>query len=196
MTRWQQFYQEDPRVLAAGHSHCAGYAAKCFQSKDNRKILDLGCGVGRDSVFLAASGFHVVSLDMARSGLDHARKRSAPQPLPLVQADARCLPCADASFDGVYCFGLLHEFTDPSADEDVDRVMSEILRVLCPNGMLVLAVLAGEPDQGMPHVRLFNEVIFDKATNGFTCMDKQVMSDIGCTGNSDYRIWRGAYVKQ
>jgi ubiquinone/menaquinone biosynthesis C-methylase UbiE len=113
-----------------------------------------------------------------------------------MQADAHQLPCSPSSFDGVYCFGLLHEFTGPSAVEDVNSVMKEVARVLRPKGKLVLAVLAGEPDQGLPHVRLFNEAMLDKATGKLTCLEKRIVNDIGCTGSSDYRVWRGAYVKQ
>jgi hypothetical protein len=45
MTRWQQFYLEDERVLAAPPSLCAQAAVQLFQGEGERTVLDLACGV-------------------------------------------------------------------------------------------------------------------------------------------------------
>ncbi len=195
MTRWQQFYLEDQRISLARPSICARHAADDFRSHNKCKVLDLGCGTGRDTAILISSGLGVVGVDAAWSGLSLAQRQATSCVFNLAEVDARCLPFGDASFEGVYCFGLLHEFVGETADGDVSKIMSEIERVLQPAGRLVLAVLAGEPTKGLPHVRLFTEQMFDDVTHRFQCVEKQVYNDIGCTGRSDYRIWRGTYIK-
>jgi ubiquinone/menaquinone biosynthesis C-methylase UbiE len=197
MTRWQQLYLEDKRVLSASASICAQQAAKYFRGDNKHTILDLGCGVGRDTVILAASGLNVLGVDAAHSGLVLAKRQSqrTSHGFELAEADARRLPFPPAAFEGVYCFGLLHEFVSATAAEDVSQVISEIERLLQPDGRLVLAVLAGEPALGLPHVRMFTEQMFDEATRRFKCVDKKNYEDIGCTGKSDYPIWMGKYVK-
>ncbi|MFN8494666.1 MAG: class I SAM-dependent methyltransferase [Caldilineaceae bacterium] len=197
MTRWQQFYLEDQRVLTVPPSACAHYAVAYFQHANQKLLLDLGCGVGRDTLLLAQSGLQVIGVDAAPAGLIMAQQRNAghPHSFILVEADARCLPFPAATFAGVYCFGLLHEFVGETATADVQQVMGEIARVLQPGGSLLLAVLAGEPTQGLPQVQMFSEQMLDEVTAGFACIEKCLYDDVGCTGRADYKIWRGAYSK-
>ncbi|MCJ7508356.1 MAG: class I SAM-dependent methyltransferase [candidate division Zixibacteria bacterium] len=197
MTRWQQFYLEDERVLSTPPSDCSRTAVEAFSKRNKHFILDLGCGVGRDSFYLAENGFFVVGVDLAESALtiaDHFRKKKKKN-IVLLRADARDLPFPDASFEGIYCFGLLHEFTGETKEDDIREVMAEIYRVLEPAGLLVLAVLSGEPDEGLPHVYLFTEQMFDAATRSFQHLDKREYYDIGCTGKKDYRVWCGVFTK-
>ncbi|MGB8658240.1 MAG: class I SAM-dependent methyltransferase [Candidatus Zixiibacteriota bacterium] len=197
MTRWQHFYEEDERVLSASPSYCARNAVEVFSRYNKRTILDLGCGVGRDSFHLVENGFRVVGVDLAESGLMIANRvrKNRRKELTLLKADARNLPFLNASFEGVYCFGLLHEFTGETKENDIAEVMNEIHRVLQSSGILVLAVLSGEPEKGLPHVHLFTEQMFDDATRLFQIIEKRECYDIGCTGKEDYRVWYGAFTK-
>lgn len=194
MTRWQQFYKEDERVQSAPPTHCARHAAEVFVQRDRQIILDLGCGTGRDSSYLADQGLFVVGLDLAESGLAIA-KRVRKNEANWINADARQLPFRNASFEGVFCFGLLHEFTGETREDDAREVMSEIRRVLKSLGILVLAVLSGEPEKGLPQVYLFTERYFDSVTQGFQAVAKREYEDIGCTGKEDYRVWSGVFLK-
>jgi ubiquinone/menaquinone biosynthesis C-methylase UbiE len=197
LTRWQKFYLDDPNILSIPNTECARQAVELFQKHHVHTILDLGCGTGRDTLPFAQQGMTVFGIDAAGSGLLLAQKRMLDTGcgLNLTQADARRLPFADTSFEGVYCFGLLHEFTGITARDDVRSVLSEIYRVLQSFGMLILAVIAGEPEQGLPHVQMFDEQMFDQATSLFQRIDKRLYSDIGCTGRSDYKVWYGQFVR-
>ena len=194
-TRWEQFYKEDERVKSAPATHCARNAAEVFSERGKLVILDLACGTGRDSSYLVEQGLFVVGLDLTESGLTIA-KRVRKNEAKWVQADARELPFGNASFEGVYCFGLLHEFTGEGREDNVRGVMSEIHRVLKSLGVLILAVLAGEPEKGLPQVNLFTEGHFDSVTQGFQAVAKREYKDIGCTGKEDYRVWSGVFQKQ
>lgn len=77
--------------------------------------------------------------------------------IPLLNADARKLPFPLAFFEGIYCFELLHEFTSETKKEDIYQITSGIYRILKYNGILILAVLAGNPNNVLPHVQLFTE---------------------------------------
>ena len=48
--------------------------------------LDLGCGAGRNAVFLAQNGFEVQGLDVSDVGLERARERWSLSPLTLPHA--------------------------------------------------------------------------------------------------------------
>lgn len=194
LTRWQRLYAEmSEQVRSVPPAQSAHAAAQVFAAHGKRLILDLGCGRGRDSVCLATYDLRVVAVDAAETGLRLSASHPGKAAPMFVCADARKLSLRDALFDGVYCFGLLHEFTGETRTHDVDAVMREVRRVLAPGGILVLAVLSGDPAKGLPHVYLFSESEFDRATRGLRVLDKREFDDTGCTGRGDYRVWYGVF---
>jgi ubiquinone/menaquinone biosynthesis C-methylase UbiE len=120
-------------------------------------VLDLGCGEGR---FLPAGGVGA-DLDLDRLRAAHARSAK------LVQADAHALPFTDAAFDTVFANRMLN------AAGRVDDVIREIVRVLRPDGTLVVLTRARprpdvedrlEPDNGADRLRAhFGEVTVQRA---------------------------------
>jgi SAM-dependent methyltransferase len=102
-----------------------------------RRVLEVGCGSAPCSRWLATQGAHPVAVDLSTGMLRHAV--SAADRLgvhtPLVQADARRLPFADATFDlACSAFGAVPFVPD------ADRVMAEVQRVLRPGGRWVFSV--------------------------------------------------------
>jgi ubiquinone/menaquinone biosynthesis C-methylase UbiE len=202
ITRWDEWFSEDnlskdARILAAPPSKCAGRAARQFLAREKRFILDLACGIGRDTFCLESHGLAVIGVDAAFNGLRVAQRVKGERGAAseLVLADARCLPFKDGSLEGVYCFGLLHEFVGERSDEDVGRVMGEITRLLRNEGILVLTVVSGEPEEGLPHVRLFNRQMFEQATQGLQALEIEAYDDVGCTGRTNYHVWYGVFEK-
>ena len=197
MTRWQTFYLDDPSLAAITSSECARRAKELFTQYQNHLILDLGCGTGRDTSYLAGGISRVIGIDAAHSGLLLAQERFklACTQAALVEGDAHQLPFPAAIFDGIYCFGLLHEFATAAAADDVRQVMGEIHRILRPDGLLILTTLSGDPQQGLPHVRLFTEQMFTEALEGFRVLEKREYADRGCTGKPNYRVWYGAFTR-
>jgi SAM-dependent methyltransferase len=194
LTRWNEWYRDenlerDARILAAQPSQCARQAADLFRERDARRILDLACGVGRDTRFLSAAGFEGIGVDAAFNGVWTARRVGRGG--AFVTADAGGLPFAGGALDGVYCFGLLHEFTGEDREACVRRVMDEAARVLRPGGLLVVTALAGDPQAGLPQVQLFSREMFERALRGWKVVEVKRYADIGCTGREDYEIWMG-----
>ena len=101
------------------------------------KILDVGCGDGLHSHFLALHGHRVVGADNNLAGIQWAVKKTAecnyPNMPPSFQL-ANCyeLPFHDASFDCVFCFDVIEHLINPV------QMLSEVRRVLLPNGTLFL----------------------------------------------------------
>lgn len=202
ITRWEAWYSEanldkDPRIQEAPPSQCAAAAAREFLARGKRFVLDLACGIGRDTFCLASHGLSVIGSDAAFNGLRVAERSQTERGmnLALVAADARRLPFRDRSLEGIYCFGLLHEFTGERKEADVSLVMGEIMRLLCTDGILILAVLGGDPQTGLPAVQLFTREMFAHATHGFQAIEIREYDDIGCTGRSDYHVWYGVFAR-
>jgi SAM-dependent methyltransferase len=192
--RWDRFYIEDPRVLTAPPSLSISHAVSLFKRHRCKTILDLGCGIGRDTRPLVSAGFHVTASDLSFSALSIAQAKFQPNILA-IQGDSCSLPFLPESFDGVYCFGLLHEFLMPRARKQVIVTISEIHRILIPGGLAFITVLSGHPAKGLPYVRLFTRNMLSFNGLGLNIVKSNNFNDIGCTGSKNYRIWQTVYKK-
>ncbi|MDX6529468.1 MAG: hypothetical protein QOH41_1758 [Blastocatellia bacterium] len=101
------------------------------------RVLDAGCGAGRNLVYLLKSGFKVFGVDESSGALAQTQRlvtELAPQ-LPLenfrVEPVER-MSFADASFDVVLSSAVLHFARD---EEQWQSMVSEMWRVLMPGGI-------------------------------------------------------------
>ncbi|MCD6461146.1 MAG: class I SAM-dependent methyltransferase, partial [Thermoplasmata archaeon] len=111
------------------------------------RVLEVGCGSGRNLLFLAERGHRVVGLDpvdelltLAEENIGKARVWDR---VELVGGDVRSLPFEDGTFDGVLCIAVLHHL--PSREERL-LGLRECLRVLAPRGVGLVSVWAREQD--------------------------------------------------
>lgn len=100
-------------------------------------LLDLGCGTGADSLFLARRGLQVSGLDYSRVALRRARAKAHAASLTVAfrHGDmAQPLPFADATFGAVMSNVALHSF----GDQPLRQIVHEVQRVLHPTGLVLL----------------------------------------------------------
>lgn len=96
-----------------------------------RRVLDLGCGGGFLSNYLAERGHAVTGVDTTAENLTVARASDPTHTATYALADARALPYAANSFDVVCAMDLLEHVEQP------DLVIAEASRVLAPGGLFV-----------------------------------------------------------
>lgn len=114
----------------------AGYMPK------GGRVLDAGCGTGRDVAAFAEAGFAVDGIDLCGELLDLAIE--ACPTATLVPGDIRSMPFADEAFDGVWAMGSLVHLDHDAAEQ----ALVEIRRVLRPEGCLYVTLKADETDVG------------------------------------------------
>src|SRR5574341_802393 len=107
-----------------------------FSSFAGLRVLEIGPGLGTDHAQIARAGARAYAVDLTVAHLEFTRRRFALEGLVtrLTRADAERLPFADAAFDAVYSFGVLHHTPDTQAAID------EIRRVLRPGGFAVVGL--------------------------------------------------------
>lgn len=107
-----------------------------------RQVLEVGCGAGQCSRWLAEHGALATGVDLSSGMLEQASRLQRENPLgpdavppTFLQADARSLPFPSDSFDIVFSsYGAL-----PFV-KDAETVLAEAARVLRPGGLWVFSV--------------------------------------------------------
>ena len=103
---------------------------------DGRKVLEVGCGTGRNTVWLAERAAEVVGLDFSEAMLAKASVRVNNPRVRFVQHDiSAAWPLADASADAVVAMLILEHV------EQLEPVFAEVARVLRSDGQFLLCEL-------------------------------------------------------
>jgi SAM-dependent methyltransferase len=102
------------------------------------RVLDAGCGYGRNLVHLLRAGCEVFALDADAAGVDHVRKLSASLETGLPAenfhvGEIEKMPFADGFADVVISSAVLHFARD---DQHFLAMLKELWRVLRPGGLL------------------------------------------------------------
>ena len=121
---------ESDRYKYQGHiNHIMGWL-----SWENRKVLEIGTGVGTDARNIISRGGEYQGINVDQGSVDATAKALKVYRLAgnVIQCSATDLVFPDNSFDIVYSFGVLHHIPD------VERAVSEINRVLKPGGKLLV----------------------------------------------------------
>ena len=104
------------------------------------RVVDAGCGPGRDTRLLRGRGARAIGIDLSFGML---REQSLAR---AVQGDMRALPVRDRAVDAVWCQAAMLHVPRP----DVPRVLGEFARVTRPSGVLHLGVSEGD-GEGWEH---------------------------------------------
>ena len=111
-----------------------------FERWRGKRVLEVGCGIGTDTINFARAGADVTAVELSSESLRIARERAEVMDLAdridFRQANAEELSTALSGepYDLVYSFGVIHHTPHP------ERALAEIRRQLSPGGVLKLMV--------------------------------------------------------
>ncbi|WP_371038640.1 bifunctional 2-polyprenyl-6-hydroxyphenol methylase/3-demethylubiquinol 3-O-methyltransferase UbiG [Rhodosalinus sp. FB01] len=106
-----------------------------------KDVLDLGCAGGFMAEAMAGRGARVTGIDPAAEAVEAARRHADARGLG-IRYDVgvgEALPYDDAAFDAVVCVDVLEHVAD------LDRVLSEVARVLRPGGLFLYDTINRNP---------------------------------------------------
>jgi len=111
---------------------------RLIQAKKPENILDIATGTGDLAIMFAKNtdAFRIVGLDLSEGMLSMAIKKVTNTPISskveFVQGDSEALPFPDDSFDAITVSFGIRNF------ENLEKGLSEILRVLRPKGLFII----------------------------------------------------------
>ena len=103
------------------------------------RVLDAGCGLGAQTVELAARGYHMVGLDISATMISRAYDEAEDRGLQIdfVRGDMRDITF-EQPFDALLCWGTTFGYF---SEDDNERTIRQFHQALRPNGMLLLEVV-------------------------------------------------------
>lgn len=132
-TRWSSTYDADRNLT---RDLDASVTRRILGRRRFRSALELGCGTGKNTAFLARISRTVLALDFSRGMLERAKEKVEARNVAFALADlTKPWPCADGSFD-VVTFNLVLEHVD-----DLNFVFEEAARCAMDGGLVFVSEL-------------------------------------------------------
>ena len=139
---WEINYANKPKMFGLAPSFAAEEALKIFKKKNISSIVELGAGLGRDTIFFAKNNIKVEALDYSKTAVTSIKKKVEELNLSEFVStkvfDVRKkLPFKNNSIQGIfshmlYCMAL--------KNLEVQNLNNEILRVLVKGGVNIYTV--------------------------------------------------------
>ena len=134
---WETNFSSKPEMFGLEPSIPAVKAAKFFKEKNIKNIVELGSGLGRDTIYFAQNSIKVQALDYSKTAIESitnkAEKLNLTELIKPKFFDVRKkLPFEDNSIEGCfshmfYCMAL--------SNFDLENLNNEICRILKPGGI-------------------------------------------------------------
>ena len=114
------------------YEHLHRYAL-AFGLAKRKRVLDIACGEGYGANLLARTASKVIGVDLDAGTIAHAKAKYRRRNLHFVQGSCTEIPCEDHSIDLVASFETIEHISEH------DAFLSEIKRVLVPEGILIIS---------------------------------------------------------
>jgi ubiquinone/menaquinone biosynthesis C-methylase UbiE len=138
MKQWDKIFRRQGKVFLEPQEDIPKIV-KLFREKGAKKILDLGCGSGRHTVYLAERGFEVYGIDIAPKGIKITKgwlKKEKLKANLKIGDIYKKLPYPNHFFDALISTQTLHH----NRINHIRKLIKEIERVLQPRGLIFITV--------------------------------------------------------
>ena len=139
---WESNFSNKPEMFGLNPSLSAKKALKLFKEKKISKIIEIGAGLGRDTIFFAKNSIYTIALDYSPSAIKIINQKSNKDNLSNYIStklfDVRQkLPFEDKSVEACYSHML---YCMALTTSDLEKINNEIQRILKPGGINIYTV--------------------------------------------------------
>lgn len=125
---WRSYYRQNTAPLQP-----SSFAREVARQEPPGRLLEVGCGNGRDAVFFAGKGFAVTAIDASESAIELCRNLDPTSPISFLHGSLPQIAVRQKQ-DVVYSRFCLHAMTEP---EEV-AMLKSAARILDPGGRLLI----------------------------------------------------------
>ena len=199
-TNYEKWYEGDGYYWGTEPARfCDELIALCPPSKD-KKVLDIGCGEGKDAVYMATKGYTVTAFDLTENGIRKTIRLAEEQGTTInAYVDDINTFETDEKFDIIYSSGTIQYLFE----ENKKAFFEKLGRITKKNSFVFFNVFVDKPFLELPHdwdkeekmwkpgelfsyfpdwkFHRIDEVIFEDNSNGiphYHCMDTIVCEKI------------------
>ena len=136
---WQKYHQIDPNYEIQFRRWIQPFKPETFK---NKKVLDAGCGMGRNSFWALKYGAkELVAFDYDQQSIEAAKKNLAS--FDNVQVEFKSIYEIDYQdeFDIIFCIGVIHHLEKP------DLAIKNLIRAAKPGGLVLIWVYGYENNE-------------------------------------------------
>jgi len=139
---WESNFSSKPEMFGFEPSYSAKKALETFKKNNITSIIELGAGLGRDTIFFAQNGIYVHAIDYSLSATNIIKKRSKENNLEaLIKVEnydiRKKLNFDNENFQACYSHML---FCMALSNQDLEDLNKEIWRILKKDGMNIYTV--------------------------------------------------------
>ena len=135
--RYRQIHERNLQWSGENASSIVGEIIRDFSISNHQKILEIGCGEGRDAFPLLRQGFDLLATDVSQEALRFCRER-----MPDHAERFQILDCVsgrlNTAFDFIYAVAVVHMLVP---DEDRNAFYSFIREHLKPEGIALIGTM-------------------------------------------------------
>lgn len=140
--RYTQVHSKNLSWASSNNSPIVFETLKKYFGDKSPGILDVGCGEGRDILFLLHKGYNVKGVDISKEAINFCRSKADEAEQYRFQTLDVCTQKLDEIFDYIYSVATLHMLVE---DEDRIKYLSFIFEHLSTDGYgLILSMGDGE----------------------------------------------------
>jgi O-methyltransferase StaMB len=139
------YFRTGSETLAQALDAHTDLVAQMAHPREKQHVLDVGCGLGAPALRIAERyGCEITAINISREQIRQGRElieqRRMSDRVKIVRGDARALEFPDASFDAIVCLEAAADIC--VSEQDKERLVRELYRVLRPGGRLGFSDLA------------------------------------------------------
>lgn len=155
MANWNELFKDKSLVIAEPNPNFVEFFEDLTKRARLSKVIDLGCGTGRHSLYVADKGFYVHAVDEAETALEHLRMVSCGRNIKISMYNLSDLSGIDEKYDLGICVNVLGH----GRIGELERMFCEIERVINKGGYIFLVVT---PADFIKYVKLPGTVEIEK----------------------------------
>ena len=146
-TNYEKWYEGDGYYWGTEPADFCDELMRLCPPSEGKKVLDIGCGEGKDAVYMAAKGYEVTAFDLTENGIRKTKRLAEEHGVKInAYVDDINTFDTDEQFDVIYSSGTVQYLFD----ENKAAFFEKIERITKKNGFVFFNVFVEKPFLELP----------------------------------------------